>query len=386
MAKPSFNPRRVLLVHAHPDDESLFTGHVMADALARGAEVYLLTLTRGERGKVKLADLKPLEGRNAEMGAFRTAELFNALDAYTLSSEATKDSPASEAKIQHSFAGTRHYLDSGMRINALGRATRKRILDEMSLAAVATAVIADDIVAIMNSFRPDAVITYNSKGGFGHPDHKKAYDASTMAIRKYSKTHRAPQLWTICEPGERGDVEVGGKATAAVKKAALSAHASQVLIHEETYALAAGKETRFDAPERLRKANVSSWNSIKPWLRSLWAIPLGFIAALVGTMLHLSSTTEGLPLGLFLALFIVGSLALALRILRRSRGALYLMALTFIITVLQLAHGGNGGSHLVTNSALSEYWLYGSIGLLAVIVVFPRLQKATWNRSASGHR
>ncbi|MEY4066897.1 MAG: hypothetical protein RIQ44_109, partial [Actinomycetota bacterium] len=47
MAKPSFKPRKILLVHAHPDDESLFTGHVMADAIARGAEVYLLTLTRG---------------------------------------------------------------------------------------------------------------------------------------------------------------------------------------------------------------------------------------------------------------------------------------------------------------------------------------------------
>ncbi|MEY2954733.1 MAG: hypothetical protein RL530_334, partial [Actinomycetota bacterium] len=153
-----------------------------------------------------------------------------------------------------------------------------------------------------------------------------------------------------------------------------------------TYSLVAGKETRFDAPERLKKASVSSWNSIKPWLRSLWAMPLGFLAALVGTMLHLSKTTDGMPIGLILALIIVGALALALRVLRRSRGALYLMALTFIVTVLQFSHGGNSGSHLVTNSALSEYWLYGSMALLAVIVVFPRIQKATWNRSASGHR
>jgi N-acetyl-1-D-myo-inositol-2-amino-2-deoxy-alpha-D-glucopyranoside deacetylase len=381
MVKATFAPRKILLVHAHPDDESLFTGHVMADALARGAEVYLLTLTRGERGKVKLNDLKSLEGRNAEMGAFRTAELMNALDAYTISSE-----DGTEGKVRHSFAGTRHYLDSGMRINALGKPTRKRILDEMSLVAVATPVIADDILKVMDGFRPDAVVTYNSRGGFGHPDHKKAYDATTLAIRKYAKNHRAPQLWTICEPGERGDVMVGGKSTAAVKKAALSAHASQVLINDETYALAAGKETRFDAPERLRKANVSSWNTIKPWLRSSWAIPLGFVTALVGTMLHLSRTTEGMPIGLVLALLVVGAVALALRILRRSRGALYLMALTFIVTVLQFAHGNQGGSQLVTNSMISEYWLYGSIGLLAVIVVFPRIQKATWNRSASGHR
>jgi len=376
MAKTTFSPNRILLVHAHPDDESLFTGHVMADALARGAEVFLLTLTRGERGKVKLADLKPLEGRNAEMGAFRTAELYEAISQYSTET----------ASITHEFAGTRHYLDSGMRINSLGKATRKRILDEMSLAAVATAVIADDIRAVMERFKPDAVVTYNSKGGFGHPDHKKAYDATTMAIRKYAKTHRAPKLWVIAEPGERYDVEVGGKATAAVKKAALSAHASQVLINENTYALVAGKEVRFDAPERLRRANPTSWNSVKPWLRSLWALPLGGLIAVIGTMLHLSRTTTGTPIGLTLALVIVGAMAVALRLLRRSRGALYLYALGFIITLQQLVSPGKMGTQLITDSDISTWWVYGSYILLAVVVIFPRLRKATWNRSASGHR
>ena len=376
MAKQSFNPRRVLLVHAHPDDESLFTGHVIADRIADGAEVYLLTLTRGERGKVKLADLKSLEGRAAEMGAFRTAELMNALDAYTID----------EAKVQHSFAGTRAYLDSGMRISSFGRPTRKRLLDEMSLVAAATPVIADDILKIMNQLRPDAVITYNRKGGFGHPDHKKAYDATTMAIRKYAKNHRKPQFWTIAEPGERFDVQVGGKKTAAVKKAALSAHASQVLVNAETYSLVAGKEIAYSKPERLKKSSVTSWDSLRPWLRSLWALPVGFLIGVSGTMLHLTKTVEGVPIGLLIAFVMVGSMALALRVLRRSRGALYLMALAFIITVLQMAQKQPNGSQYVTNNDLSTYWVYGSIGLLALIVVFPRIRKATWSKSASGHR
>ena len=309
MAKQTFNPKRVLLVHAHPDDESLFTGHVIAERLAAGAEVYVLTLTRGERGKVKLADLKPLEGQSKQMGAFRTAELMTALAAYDTDT----------ASVQHSFAGTRAYLDSGMRINALGRPTRKRILDEMSLVAVATPVIADDIVAVMKSFRPDAVITYNRKGGFGHPDHKKAYEATSMAIRKYSKDHRAPQFWTIAEPGEHSDVKVGGVETAAVKKAALSAHASQVLVMEDSYALVAGKEIRYDAPEKLRRASVSSWNSIKPWLRSLWALPLGWLDGLAGTMLHLTRTVEGVPIGLIVALVMTAALGVALRVLREAQ-------------------------------------------------------------------
>ena len=376
MAKQTFNPKRVLLVHAHPDDESLFTGHIIADRIAAGAEVYVLTLTRGERGKVKLADLKPLEGQSKQMGAFRTAELMTALAAYETET----------AQVQHSFAGTRAYLDSGMRINALGRPTRKRILDEMSLVAVATPVIADDIVGVMKSFRPDAVITYNRKGGFGHPDHKKAYEATSMAIRKYSKDHRAPQFWTIAEPGEHSDVKVGGADTAAVKKAALSAHASQVLVMEDSYSLVAGKEIRYDAPEKLRRASVSSWNSIKPWLRSLWALPLGWLDGLAGTMLHLTRTVEGVPIGLIVALVMTAALGIALRVLRRSRGALYLSTLAFIITVLQLSQVQPDGSAFMDDSELSTYWVYGSIALLAVIVIFPRIRKATWNRSASGHR
>jgi N-acetyl-1-D-myo-inositol-2-amino-2-deoxy-alpha-D-glucopyranoside deacetylase len=375
MAKTSFSPNRLLLVHAHPDDESLFTGHIMADALARGAEVFLLTLTRGERGKVKLADLKPLEGRNNEMGAFRTAELYNAIAEYQTET----------GSIQHEFAGTRHYLDSGLRINSFGKPTRKRILDEMSLAAVATAVVADDIQRVMERFKPDAVITYNSRGGFGHPDHKKAYDATALAIRHYSKKRKAPKFWTIAEPRERFDVAVGGKKTAAVKKAALSAHASQVLINEDTYALVAGQEVRFDAPEHLRRARATSWNSVKPLLRSLWALPLGYLIGLAGTILHLSRTTDGAPIGLALALVIVTALAIPLRLMRRSRGALYLYALAFAVTILQLTKPGQHTTGL-SDQQLTTFWVWGSLSVLAVVVIFPRLRKATWDRGTSGHR
>ena len=376
MAKASFNPRRVLLVHAHPDDESLSNGHLIADRMLAGAEVFVLTLTRGERGKVKLADLKSLEGELAPMGAFRTAELMNALDEYAVEGR----------EVQHAFAGTRHYLDSGMRISAFGRPTRKRMLDEMSLAAVSTPVIADDILKVMKSFRPDAVVTYNRKGGFGHPDHRKAYEATSMAIRQYAKANRAPGFWVVAEPGERFDIEVGNAKTAVYKKAALEAHASQVINSADTYALVAGKEIRYDQPERLRKANPSMANALKPWFRSVWAIPLGILAGIAGTLLHLIRTQDGAPVGLLVGLIMVISLSLALRALRRSRGALYLMVVSFIFTVLQLATPSDEGSVFFLNATLSNWWLYGSIASTAVIVLFPRLHSATWKRSASGHR
>ena len=188
MAKAKFAPKRLLIVHARPDDEALFTGHVIADRIAAKSEVMVFTLTRGERGKVKLDELKPLEGDLAAMGSFRAAELMESLKAF--------------GNVQHAFAGTRAYLDSGMRINPWGKPAKPRDLDELALSAAATTIIADDIVAKINEFKPDAVLTYNRRGGFGHPDHKMAHDATAMAIRKVAKQirSRAPQFWVIAHP------------------------------------------------------------------------------------------------------------------------------------------------------------------------------------------
>jgi N-acetyl-1-D-myo-inositol-2-amino-2-deoxy-alpha-D-glucopyranoside deacetylase len=228
MAKQSFDAKRIFLVHAHPDDESLQTGHVMADAVLRGAEVFLFTLTRGERGKAKLEELKSLEANPSAMGAFRSGELKNAMAALGVKN--------------FKFAGTRAYIDSGMRIGNLGVPTTPLKLDQMSLAAVSIPVVADDIYQAMVAFKPDAVITYNAKGGYGHPDHKKAHDATAMAMRRYRKDGKGkkPTFWVISEPGERATVVLGGEKTAELKKTALQAHASQVTIKRDTYSVASG--------------------------------------------------------------------------------------------------------------------------------------------------
>ncbi|MEY4499686.1 MAG: hypothetical protein RL319_674 [Actinomycetota bacterium] len=380
MAKPTLSSRRTLIVHAHPDDESLFTGHVIADRLQAGGDVYVLTLTRGERGKMKLEELKGLEGQLASMGAFRAGELRGAFEAFKQAG----------GKLLHSFAGTRAFLDSGMRINAMGKPTKKHRMDEMSLAAAGTAVIAEDILNVIRDFKPDAVITYNSKGGFGHPDHKMAHQATAMAIRQYRRARKGkgPQFWVIAEPGERFDVEVGGAKTAQFKKAALEAHASQVTNFSETYSVVQGKEIRYDAPERLRKANPSPLVLLRPLLTIFWATPLGFLLGLAGTLLHSIKTTDAsaFPIGLVVALTMVFSLTLALRLMRNSRGALYLNSLVFIGTVFWLAQKQPGGEVLILGNQLGDTWAYGSIIICAVIMLFPRLHPGTWRRSAAGHR
>ena len=380
MAKPALNARRLLLVHAHPDDESLFTGHVIAERLMAGGEVYVLTLTRGERGKMKLEELKALEGNLGSMGAFRAGELRGALNAFKKAG----------GKLHHSFAGTRKFLDSGMRINAMGKPTKKHRVDEMALAAAGTAVIAEDIRNVIKEFKPDAVVTYNAKGGFGHPDHKMAHQATAMAIRQYRRERRGrgPQFWVIAEPGERFDVEIGGAKTAPFKKAALESHASQVAIQSETYSVVSGKEIRYDKPERLRRATPSPLVHLRPLLTFFWATPLGILLGLAGTLLHSIKTTDtsAFPIGLVVALTMVFALTLALRLMRNSRGALYLTSLVFIGTVFWLAQKQPGGEVLVLGDQLGDTWAYGSIIICAVIMLFPRLHPGTWRRNASGHR
>ncbi|MEN9343072.1 MAG: hypothetical protein RIR24_659 [Actinomycetota bacterium] len=378
MPKPTFNAKRLLIVHAHPDDESIFTGHIIAERLAAGAEVYLLTLTRGERGKVKLEELKGLEGQLRAMGAFRTGELKVAL------SELKKAGP----KLQHSFAGTRAFLDSGMRINGMGRPTKKSRTDEMALASASTAVIAEDIERVINEFKPDAVLTYNSKGGYGHPDHKMAHHATAMAIRHYRRQKKkAPQFWVLAEPKERFDVAIGNATTAKFKRAALEAHSSQVSIFPETFSIGS-TEIRYDAPERIRKATPSPLVHLLPLLTFFWAIPLGVLLGLSGTLLHSIKTTDEsqFPIGLSVALTMVACLALALRLLRNSRGALYLMTLSFVATVFLLSQPQPGGEVLIVQSQVGDSWVYGSIAICALIMLFPRLNPSSWRRSASGHR
>ncbi|MFM7014137.1 MAG: PIG-L deacetylase family protein [Actinomycetota bacterium] len=376
MAKASFNPKRVLLVHAHPDDESLFTGHVIADRTLAGAEVMVLTLTRGERGRVKLEDLKSLEGNLSAMGAFRSGELRNALAEY--------------GNVKSKFAGTRAYLDSGMRFNVFGKPAKRRRVDEMALSSVSTAVISDDIYQVLIDFKPDAVITYNRKGGFGHPDHKKAHEATAMALRRFGRNlkSKAPQFWVIAEPGERADVKIGNEKTTPIKKAALEQHASQVGVGSETFWVVPGEETRYDSPERLRKASTTPWLWLKPVFLALWSLPLGVLLGFAGTLLHSVTVADEAktPIGLVLALTMTFSLALALRLLRNSRGALYLMSLTLALTVFWLSRQTEAGDALIIDNLVGKWWVYGSLIICAVVILFPKIRPGSWGKNASGHR
>src|SRR5919206_2768247 len=74
--------RRLLLVHAHPDDEAINNGATMARYVAEGVQVTLLTCTLGEEGEVLVPELAQLAADQADqLGGYRIAELAAAMAA-----------------------------------------------------------------------------------------------------------------------------------------------------------------------------------------------------------------------------------------------------------------------------------------------------------------
>jgi N-acetyl-1-D-myo-inositol-2-amino-2-deoxy-alpha-D-glucopyranoside deacetylase len=211
-----------------------------------------------------------------------------------------------------------------------------------------------------------------------------------MALRRFARDSkfRTPQFWVIAEPRERFDVEVGGVKTAPKKKAALEQHASQVSIGRDTYSLVAGREFRFDTPERLRRASTRPWLWLKLVFLALWALPLGILLGFAGTLLHSVTASDDArtPIGLAVALVMTFSLAVALRLLRNSRGALYLMSFTLAGTVFWLSRPSAAGDALIIDNEAGNIWIYGSLIICAVVILFPKLRPGTWAKNASGHR
>jgi len=151
--KDSYAGYRILLVHAHPDDETINNGATMALYAARGAHVTLVTCTRGEEGEVLVPDLSHLASTHSDsLGAHREVELANAMRALGIA--------------DHRFLGS--FRDSGM----MGSETNNRT-DVFWQADLDSA--AKLLVAIIEEAQPHILITYDEIGGYGHPDHIKAH-------------------------------------------------------------------------------------------------------------------------------------------------------------------------------------------------------------------
>ncbi len=220
--------RRVLLVHAHPDDETLATGALIAELVDRGVDVHVVTATRGERGELR-AGVADVEPGSESYVAHRERELAAALRALGVAHHAYLGMPP--ARQSGSVASPRPYRDSGMRWIREGLAGPAEDAGPESLTAASVSEAAADLAAYVVATRPDVVISYDAGGGYGHPDHVRTHEVT----REVARTHGIPMFEVI--PPDRevdGDpeaIEWSDRANQLARvQDALRCHATQVRV------------------------------------------------------------------------------------------------------------------------------------------------------------
>jgi N-acetyl-1-D-myo-inositol-2-amino-2-deoxy-alpha-D-glucopyranoside deacetylase len=231
--------RSLLLVHAHPDDESIGTGATMAKYAADGVRVTLVTCTLGELGEIIPPDLRHL--LPDELGRHRIGELDRACRALGVE--------------DHRFlGGAGKYRDSGMMglpDNDDPRCFWQASVDE---AAAELAAVIDEIAA-------DVIVTYDANGFYGHPDHIQAHRVAwrahelTGGTAKFYATAmprsvlaQAVELpddsWfarnrdlSVSVPDDQVTTEIDATPYLAAKLAAMTAHETQITVDGQFYAL-----------------------------------------------------------------------------------------------------------------------------------------------------
>jgi N-acetyl-1-D-myo-inositol-2-amino-2-deoxy-alpha-D-glucopyranoside deacetylase len=151
-----------MLVHAHPDDESIATGATMAHYAGSGAQVTLVTCTLGEEGEIHVPGLAQLAASEADqLGGYRINEL--------------KAACAALGVTDHRFlGGAGRYRDSGM----MGLPTNEH---PRAFWQADVGEAAGHLVKIMRETRPHVLITYDENGFYGHPDHIQAHRVAMRA-------------------------------------------------------------------------------------------------------------------------------------------------------------------------------------------------------------
>ena len=155
--------KRLLLVHAHPDDETINNGVTMAKYAVEGVHVTLVTCTRGEEGEVLVESLKNLASdKDDKLGDHREIELKDAMIELGISDFRFLGSP------------NKKWRDSGM----LGAPQNERndVFWQSDLDEAA-----NELVKVILEIKPQVMITYDEIGGYGHPDHIKAHQVAMRA-------------------------------------------------------------------------------------------------------------------------------------------------------------------------------------------------------------
>jgi N-acetyl-1-D-myo-inositol-2-amino-2-deoxy-alpha-D-glucopyranoside deacetylase len=164
--RDTYKGYRMLLVHAHPDDETINNGATMALYASLGADVTLVTCTRGEEGEVLVEELShKAAAHDDSLGEHRVIELAEAMKALGVRDYRFLGEP----DIQ--------YRDSGM----MDTDPNKRA-DCFWQADLEEAT--SHLVKVIDEVKPHVLVTYDEFGGYGHPDHIQAHRVAMAAAEK----------------------------------------------------------------------------------------------------------------------------------------------------------------------------------------------------------
>jgi N-acetyl-1-D-myo-inositol-2-amino-2-deoxy-alpha-D-glucopyranoside deacetylase len=173
--------RRILLVHAHPDDESIGTGATMAKYVAAGVQVTLVTCTLGEEGEIIPGELRYLAAdKEDRLGQYRINELAAACAALGVR--------------DHRFLGAPgRWRDSGM----MGAATNQ---DPRCFWRADVGEAAETLLDIVREVRPQVIVSYDDNGLYGHPDHIQAHRVTRRAFELAADPSvGAGEPWTVAK-------------------------------------------------------------------------------------------------------------------------------------------------------------------------------------------
>lgn len=144
----------ILGLFAHPDDESLACGGLLARCAAAGAYVVVVSLTRGEAG--------PAPAGHGALGVVRRGELARA-------------------------AATLGIADAVVCAHPDGM-----------LPWLAAGVLEDEIAALLARHRPDVVVTFDLDGLYWHPDHIAVHTHTTAVVAALGAS--GPALYYVTTP------------------------------------------------------------------------------------------------------------------------------------------------------------------------------------------
>lgn len=176
-------PTSVLAVFAHPDDETIGAGALIALLARAGAEISVLTATRGERGEIIPAELRRAEGDPEAMAELRDGELGEALRQLGVRRRIFLDQVAgSRPDGSASGDAARRLCDSGMRWLSPGLAGPDPDAGPDALTAVPVDELVERVAVVIRHVRPEVILTEDPGGSYGHPDHLHVHRVVMAAV------------------------------------------------------------------------------------------------------------------------------------------------------------------------------------------------------------